>query len=175
MGNSVVTGLIDPYKMAKRHMSLQDKVAISSLCRASKILASDDGEVSYRVTFSIDSEDLCVIDGAIRGIVTMCCQRCLQLFKRELHCKFTVSPVQNDAAAKMLPSYYEPVVTQNGKLDPLELLEDELILDLPIVAIHDSNDLDCRQSMEVETQEVNRPFQVLRTLQLNKKSQPAED
>lgn len=174
MSNST-SGLIDPYKMAKRHLTLQDKVAVASLHRANKLLASDEGEVAYSFDFSMDPEELCVINGELHGLLTMCCQRCLKNFKREVHCEFVVSPVNNDAEAKLLPSGYEPVIVQDGKFDILELLEDELILGLPIVAAHEADELDCKQSIEIMEQEVNRPFQVLRTLQLNKKSQPAED
>ncbi len=174
MSNSIV-GLIDPYKMAKRHMILQDKVAVAAMHRANKLLASDEGEVSYKIAFSTDLEDFCVIDGQLHGMLTMCCQRCLQPLKLEVLYKFVVSPVQNDAEAKLLPNGYESVIIQDGKFDPLELLEDELILGLPIVATHDSNELDCIQSIEIKAQEVNKPFQVLRALQLNKKSQSAED
>lgn len=174
MSNST-SGLVDPYKIAKRHLTLEDKVAVANLLRANKLLASDEGEVTYGFDFSMDSEDLCVINGELHGLLTMCCQRCLKNFKHEVHCKFVVSPVNNDAEAKLLPSGYEPVIVQDGKIDILELLEDELILGLPIVAAHDVDELDCEQSIGIMEQEVNRPFQVLRTLQLNKKSQPTED
>ncbi len=175
MSNSTF-GLIDPYKMAKRHMTLQDKVAVVDLQRASKLLASYAGEVVCQVDFSTDLEDFCVINGELHGILTMCCQRCLKNFKREVCCEFAVSPVKNDAEAKLLPSGYEPVIVEDGKIDLLQLLEDELILGLPIVAAHDDNELDCIQSIGIVEQELTRrPFQVLQTLQLNKKSQPAED
>lgn len=161
--------------MAKRHTTLQDKVAVANLQRANKLLASDAGDVVYQFDFSTDLEDLCVIHGELHGLLTMCCQRCLQNFKREVRCEFIVSPVKDDAAAKSLPSGYEPIILQGGMFDVLELLEDELILGLPIVAVHDENELDCIQSIGIVEQEVNRPFQVLHTLQLNKKSQAAED
>lgn len=174
MSNST-SGLVDPYKMAKRHMTLQDKVAVVNLQRANKLLASDAGNVEYKFDFSTDLEDLCVIHGELHGLLTMCCQRCLKNFKREVRCEFSVSPVKDDAEAKLLPSCYEPIILEDSKFDVLELLEDELILGLPIVAAHDDNELDCIQSIEIVEQEVNRPFQILHTLQLNKKSQSAED
>jgi uncharacterized protein len=161
--------------MAKRHMTLQDKVAVADLHRANKLLAAEDGDVTYHFDFSTDVEELCVISGELHGLLTMCCQRCLKNFKREVRCKFVVSPVKDDAEAKLLPNGYEPIILQDGKFDTLELLEDELILGLPIVAAHDDNELGCIQSIGIVEQEVNRPFQVLQALQLNKKSQSAED
>lgn len=177
-----MTIFVDPYKMAKRHETLQDRVAVSELARVKKLLASEAGVVNYQLQFGVDSENTAYIDGSLVAEMTFCCQRCLQPFVREVKCGFVVSPVLNDKEAKLLPSTYEPVIIQDDKLDPLELVEDELILALPIVAMHDVDALECKKSIDVSieqvednVQELNQPFSILRTLKLSKNSQSAED
>lgn len=178
-----MTVFIDPYKMAKRHESMQDSIAVALLPRVKNLLAAEVGEVKYQLAFGVDSEGFSFIDGKLSGFLTFRCQRCLQAFEQDLSCGFTVSPVANDSEAKLLPSAYEPVLLQDGKLDPVELLEDELILALPLVAMHAVDAPQCKKpidvSIEEETEskmsEVNQPFGILRSLKLNKKGQSAED
>ncbi len=43
-----------------------------------------------------------------------------------MECTFAVSPVQSYAAAEELSATYEAVIMLDGKIDLLELLEDEL-------------------------------------------------
>ena len=178
MSNST-TVFVDPYKMAKRHETMQDTIAVASFGRVTKLLANDTGTIKYHLSFGVDSEGVSYIDGKLNGFLTFCCQRCLQAFTYELNCDFAVSPVVNDSEAKLLPSSYEAVLMQDGKLDVIELLEDELILALPLVAMHAEDAPECKKSIDVSVEEkgeqTHQPFSVLSTLKLNNKGQVAED
>lgn len=174
---------IDPYKMAKRGETMQDSIAVSLLPRVKNLLASEVGEVKYQLAFGVDSEGFNFINGKLEGLLTFCCQRCLQPVEQDISCSFAVCLVKNDSEAKDLPSAYEPVLVDgDGNLDPIELLEDELILALPLVAMHAVDAPECKKPIEVSIEEtenkmqkVNQPFGILRDLKLNKKGQSAED
>mgnify|MGYP000573662146 CR=1 FL=1 len=173
-----MSGFVDPYKLAKRQQSMQGSFPVASMQRATKLLASDQRELTYSLMFDIDEDNCCFIKGELRAVLTMRCQRCMQTFEQELNCNFKVSPVPNDEAAKGLSVVYEPVVVFDAKLDPAELIEDELILALPIVAMHDIEDVACKNATELladKAQNLVNPFQVLQDLKLNKKGQKAGD
>lgn len=181
MSNST-TVFVDPYKLAKRHETMQDIVAVARLPRVNKLLASETGTVQYHFNFGVDSENVNYIEGKLSGSLTFCCQRCLQPFTYDLASSFAVSPVVSDSEAKLLPDSYEPVLINDGKLDPIELLEDELILALPLVAMHAEDAPECKKSAEIPVEgsddtmpKTHQPFSVLSTLKLNKKGQSAED
>ena len=108
---------IDPYKLANQCSDLRGKVAVADMVRASKALAADQGELQYEVLFVRDEDKRCSIAGQLQGTLIMCCQRCLQPFQHMVVCKFLVSPVISDHDAKLLPSNYDPVIVQDGKLD----------------------------------------------------------
>ncbi len=171
MSNSA-QGLLDPYKMAKRHQSVQGEIALKDMVRANKLLATDDGAVEYSLKFAEDADGICVISGELSGAVTVCCQRCMQNFVQLVHGEFKLSPVVDDKATKLLANDYEPVLLADGKFDPNELLEDELILALPIVAMHQEGSLACKTTASgyvesrVQEPEVENPFQVLQTLKV---------
>ncbi len=111
----------------------------------------------------------------------VCCQRCLQPFAYEVTCNFTVSPVNDDKAAKALPEQYDPVMLLDNKINLLELIEDELILSLPQVPMHDLERADHRQQCrELENkvdavQGLSNPFQILQKLKLSKSSPEVDD
>ncbi len=164
-------GLVEPYKMAKVEQALEGELALSSMPRVGKLLASDQGSLAYKIDFAIDGHGLCVISGELHGLMNVRCQRCLRTFNHQVGCTFMVSPVKDDLGAKELPDDYEPVVLVDGKVSLPELIEDEIILAMPIVAMHAVTDSACiQQEVETETQvEPKNPFQVLQALKLNNK------
>lgn len=162
---------IDPYKLAAQHRSLDGKVLVADLLRANKLLASDHGELAYNISFATDADNVCVMTGMAQASLTLCCQRCLQQFTQTVDCDFTVSPVNNDSEAKALPSCYEPILMQDGKVDVIELLEDELILALPQVPMHapDVCKVKVADAQIDQAQEMNHPFQILQMLKVKKR------
>lgn len=176
MSNSTL-GAVDPYKLAKRQQSLQGELAVAAMLRAQKLLATKNGMLEYEISFDMDKEGVCAIEGNLRGALEMCCQRCLQTFKRPINVQFMISPVVSDAEAKALPSSYEAVLIQDGVINLLELLEDELILELPLVPMHEDDEIciPAKDNMESMEQELNHPFQILQNLKLKKNGPMAED
>lgn len=168
-------GFVDPYRMAKNKQTMQGSIPVARMLRATKLLASDSGELTYSLLFDADNDGCCYIAGELHGALMMRCQRCLQTFLKEIKCSFKVSPVLNDAEAKELASDYEPVIVEDDKLEPASLIEDELILALPIVVMHEIDQQGCKKILADKTQELTSPFQVLQELKLNKKGQQAGD
>jgi uncharacterized protein len=72
--------------------------------------------------------------------------------------------------AKHLPKHYEPaIMDHNGNIDPWELVEDELILALPMFAYHVNGECEIKQpkadTEQVEvTEKDDNPFAVLQQL-----------
>jgi uncharacterized protein len=55
--------------------------------------------------------------------------------------EFSFSPVKNDDAAENLPSYYDAIdLDENGEVNLLALVEDELILAIPLIPMHKPED-----------------------------------
>lgn len=174
MSNSM-TGFVDPLKMAKMGQSLHGVIKVAAMPRVIKLLASNEGEVAYSLEFSNDEDGRCFIVGSISGGLSMNCQRCLATFVHEIECSFTVSPVLNDEEARVLTKEYDPVIVVDAKLALDELIEDELILALPIVVMHDQNHPNCKELVTTKEQELTNPFQILQELKLKKNGQQAED
>lgn len=91
------------------------------------------------MSFAIDNQRLAVLTGDAKVTVTLECQRCGKPFVQHVHTTYCFSPVRSDEQAEALPEAYEPIeVNEFGEIDLLALVEDEVILSLPVVPVHDS-------------------------------------
>lgn len=90
-------------------------------------------EVSFR--FSI-VESHPAIEGTLRGTIVMTCQRCMQSVRIALDESFQVLIVRAERADE--PGGYEPVIADPARLDLRWLAEEQALLALPLVPMHES-------------------------------------
>ena len=129
-----------------------------------------NGPVVYKLAFQRDVENHMFIDGECSTRATMVCQRCLDAVVVGVQGKFQIGLAFSDEKAKHLPKHYEPaIMDHNGNIDPWELVEDELILALPMFAYHAKGECEVMQpkadTEQVEvTEKEDNPFAVLQQL-----------
>ena len=136
MSNEIV---IDSISFAKKSESLQGKIAVARFERARESLASSDGELSFRLIGEMDSRRRPTLVLTISGKIALTCQRCLAEFQHELDIDSRLMLVASEAKLPDLDDE-DPdvdVVVASGKLNVLDLLEDEIILGLPLAPRHD--------------------------------------
>ena len=66
-----------------------------------------------------------------RGMVDIVCQRCLQVFPYPFQHQATIAVCPDEATAERLMNQYECIVAENGQINILEVLTDDLYLFLP--------------------------------------------
>jgi len=146
----------------------------------------DVGFANIELEFDEDDEHVLFIDGKAQASVYMTCQRCLEPMLVGLDARFLLGLVEDEAKADQLPKQYEPLVV-SGKSSSLPgIIEDELILSLPLVAVHEvdqcpastvvSNKASAQvegdgQGNEKEEDKLNNPFSVLSTLKKKGKTE----
>ena len=169
MLNGPIPPHVDPRKMADRGVTLQGELQLSSLERLCDPLADDAGIVRTKLVFGRDERRTAIIRSEIDVEVKMVCQRCLGLVVLPIHSECTYAVVKEGADSESLPKGYDVLEVGEDPLDLLTLVEDELLLALPIVPAHDPED--CQQpegldEPEPSENEVTRsnPFSVLAQL-----------
>jgi uncharacterized protein len=101
------------------------------------------------------------IDGALRGTVTLTCQRCMKPVEVALDERFQVLVVREERADE--PGGYEPVVADPTRLDLRWLAEEQALLGLPLVPLHEGDE--CNEvPAQAEDEIRQKPFQNLRAL-----------
>lgn len=102
-----------------------------------------------------------VADLSLEGAATLQCQRCMQAMELPLRSAVRVALLTSAADAGTLPEEIEPTLVPDGRVRVADLVEEELLLALPIVALHGAGECpaqagaDAREPARPETQ---RPF-----------------
>lgn len=171
MSEKFIPEHIDPYRFAEQSLSIEGSVKIADMSRLVTSLASNEGNANVQLTFGIDQQGLTFLKGHIKAALSLQCQRCMGPFIYEIISDFALGIVTTLDEANALPSHYEPVLSKEGSLALRELIEDELILNLPIVPMHAPNVCNVKLPLAgsgIEGETSDNPFQVLAALKAGK-------
>jgi uncharacterized protein len=164
--------LVDPVKNATIRSDYRGVVLSSEMPRLLGAVADIAKEIDVEVKFAKDEQGLSYFQGHMACLTSLICERCNEVFDHPLDVSFCFSPVQSvkEEVEDELPDVYEPVeVNDQGEINLFQTLEDELILSLPIVALHAEKD--CKQKRDKMSfgkiepaDERPNPFAVLKEL-----------
>lgn len=127
---------VDPIRFAKQQAALDDDIALKMLPRLQEIC--DQANKKMHVVLQFDQESrLYVIRGKIIGSMSLICQRCNCPMDFNIEVSFLLSPVISEERAKNLPTHIEPVFMENEIISVYEMIEDEILLVLPMVPKHE--------------------------------------
>ena len=139
------------------------------------MLVNSEGVVNIELAFGRDEQRLRTLKGKLSAELNLLCQRCLHPVNKTITSEFQLGIVMSDEQAQNLPRVYEPLLVEDEKLVLLDVIEEELILSLPMFAYHDDcepeeyNEGDIEESVESEVEETKEnPFSVLSELNLKK-------
>ena len=130
----------DPVLFAKRGRQLAGKIAVHDLPRVMELAPKSDSEITVSMSFSTSSLQFPMVKGTIEGEVVQSCQRCLGDAPVKIDGQFElllVNPESLDLASEEGHEIFEYV---GQHILTTALIEDELILSMPIVAKHESID-----------------------------------
>lgn len=173
MSEHTLPKTVDPLKYADQNKILEGSLPISIMPRLAEMLVDSDGQVDVKLEFDRDAQNYRILNGEIDTTVTLLCQRCLLPVAKPIKSKFTLGMVFSDEQAQNLPREYEPLLVGTEKLEISDILEEELILSLPMFAYHDACKNEHAPKIEDEQQstgnksdEKENPFKILSELNI---------
>lgn len=160
----------DPRRLAATGGTVTGDVPIAELTRLADRLTveygSNAGRAALRLRFDEDAQRQIRITGRVEAKLTLRCQRCLQPFEWAADQALNLVAVADEDAAAGVPRDWEPVIVPPEGLDPATLIEDELILALPLAARCERPEC-LRTSEDTETERRrDNPFAALANLDL---------
>ncbi|MCH2055052.1 MAG: 23S rRNA accumulation protein YceD [Thalassotalea sp.] len=169
MQNLKLPVTIDPYKSAQRRLECEGVFKLAEMSRLLEACESTSELIEVSFQFDVDELGLVVISGKGSASVGLICQRCNDEFAQVLEIDFQFSPVKNAEGAADLPSYYDAIeLDENGEVNLRELVEDELLLAIPLIPRHELNDCkaDADSTWGELPEELDKPnpFDVLKQL-----------
>lgn len=164
---------VDPYRLAEQGIQLLDqRVKIDDLSRLKVLVLPDDTKISVDLHFGVDEQGLTNLKGKVATKLKLQCQRCMEPFIYEIISNFALGIVNTLDEANELPDQYEPALVSEGALPLKDLIEDEILLNLPIIPRHTPEEckvkLPYRAAGGEITQEEKSPFHVLASLKGSK-------
>ena len=132
-----VPELLDAWRMVAARRRFDGVLPLSAMKRLQGSLVDNDGEVRYSIEFGRD--DVLQVPYAELTIDTalpLQCQRSLQPFLLPVKLVQRVGLVRSEEEEAALPPDYEALlVPEDGMLRPADLVEDELVLAVPLVPV----------------------------------------
>ena len=170
---SLIPEYLDLLQKADSGCDIEGVWPISRLPRLAELLVETEGDLVANLRIG-RLDKLRYLTGSVSCQLNITCQRCLETMELTVKSEFKLGLISNEAQADNLPEGYEPFLVGEDKTSIPEILEDELLLAMPLVAMHD---YDCSEYLqeqekrrtaeaELEAQEKvkNNPFSALKDL-----------
>lgn len=150
----------------ERNASYSGSWPVSHFKRLGGLVSSGTGEVEVELAFSRESS-IARLDGRITAQVEQVCQRCLHPFSQRIESEFHLALVESEDEIATLPESLDPFLVTGEEQSLAEVVEDELILSLPLVPRHDYACLESGDGIEgndMSGSDTYRPFAALKDL-----------
>jgi len=140
-------------------------VEVAALARLQDALFDQSGAIAYKLAGRVDQEGKPSLHLALGGELVLRCQRCLEPVRFRLDAVRTFLLVPADQALSDPADEAEDTeqLHADPKLDVIALVEDEVILDLPMVTRHTEGAC-VAPSPKLEAGKQESPFNVLAAL-----------
>ena len=175
MSDRPVPAYVDTRKIFLQEGGIAGTVALERLPRFRETLASDAGSVSVELEFTTNESGQRVILGRLRAEVDVICQRCLEPLGIVLQDDIKLALVKDEAAIKQLEADFDPWICPDIKLQLAGLVEEQLMLCMPIVSYHSTAECSTKLDYTLAPDSANgtsangrtNPFSVLKSLKEN--------
>jgi uncharacterized protein len=160
--------LSDVERLADRQADVTFEIPLSRLPRVQAQIAGAQGTVRGVAHFRREA-GYRVAELELDGEAKLVCQRCLAPMTWPLASEARVALVANEIDADRAPQEVETVHAPDDRIRVADLVEEELLLTLPLVPLHQSVD-ECKTSQDevpapeqsaAPVQETQRPFERL--------------
>ena len=155
------TERIDPLFLVRTRRRYQGALPLSNMQRLSELLYDTEGEATFDLFFRLEGKVPAVI-GHVSAKLALQCQCCLKATQWVIEREVNLGVVASVDEASLLPEPYEPLLMDNEKTTLSDIIEDELILGLPLIARHSGCEMALASNEEKSPEE--KPFAILAEL-----------
>jgi uncharacterized protein len=156
---------VDIVEFARQSSVLEGEIGAEDLPRLHDVLVAGEQRLRYELRAGWSSRREPQITCTIEGLVKLECQRCLGIYEHQIKAHSTLVFVSDESKLPPIEEEDESVdyVVADKRLNVSLLLEDEVILSLPLAPRHTKGE--CEQSLRHPMeQETSSPFAALTKL-----------
>ena len=156
-------------KQAERNVTLEGAMPLVKLERLSEVLCGNSGELFAKLHFT-SSTGYLGLHGGVEASLELICQRCMKPMKHVVSGQFKFGLMTSEGYEDKLPPDAEPYLLEGDEQSVIEILEDELLLSIPIAATHQNECSEFLRQQDEERRvekEKSNPFAVLKDLKID--------
>ena len=136
--------------------------------RLAPLLSGTEGRIQVELGFVPASRGIVLIDGTVDAAVRLICQRCLEPFRLDTRSRVRLAVLPAAVDEPELEADYEPLVADGGRISLFALVEDEILLNLPLAPMHPREVCPVQLDTGAAESSKNNPFAVLKGLKPGK-------
>ena len=141
---------VDPVRCAEKRLEYSGIMKRRFLGRLSDMAESVDGDASVTLAFGKDPSGVFTMRGTASAPVTLICERCGEPFPYTLRAEFSYACSARQLRDLGAEDIYDAVeLDEFGDLSLYGIIEDELILALPMVPKHDISECSVKDDIQV--------------------------
>jgi uncharacterized protein len=133
--SSALPEIVDAWRMVNARRSFQGKLPLAAMKRLASSLAAVDGEVVFDLEFDKDALGIPYLQVKANTALPLICQRTLELFALPVKIDTRLGLLTKEEDEASLPADYEPLLLTDGGLNLADVIEDELILAVPVIPV----------------------------------------
>ena len=153
-------------RQVELNRTIEGDYPLAKLGRLAESLVNNEGVVAVKLEFGRCVGFACLKATASAKLLVKC-QRCLEPMKTEVTGDFKFALVNSEEEFELLPEEFEPYLLEGEEQSIIDLIEDELLLCLPMVTAHGNacSDFMTDQDKAIKkAKEAEHPFAALRAL-----------
>ena len=158
---------INFFNFAKKEAKLDGDYKISELSRLTEIASNENEKVKVNLSFRLENGRIPCVEGIIKSILVLDCQRCLDSLQVDLKVSFNIAFARNEFQADSLDDKFEIyLIGDDEELETKDLITDEILLSIPMAPSHD---FDC--GLETDKGDIveevrEHPFDALKNIKI---------
>jgi uncharacterized protein len=156
--------IIEPEKIAISGNGLIGELALRNMPRLTEIVLIGSEMAKYHLAFLKCDNGIIQIKGEISTSLMARCQRCLNQMTLNLTIPVNIGVISSHEESELLEDEMEPFLAEDKEVSLQELIEEEILLSLPISALHAEESCPVKQDVNEEITNRVNPFEVLKSL-----------
>ena len=133
--------LIEPRKQAQLQAVYYGSVRLNELPDLKDVVNSIE-EIEVRLALYVAEQGRRVAEIDIRGNLQVTCQRCLSPCDLAIDTHSLLAIIYSEDEVGDLPDSYEPWIVPDAEANVYDLIQEEMLLNIPAVSYHEENCID---------------------------------
>jgi len=170
--------ILDPIKAAKEERKIHQTFTFSHLPQLHHCIMDGSYHFDFIAQFRYENHKA-LLDGRLSGTLMLVCQRTLEPYEYIFDAPLYLGFVTDDRFFKNFPENYEPYVYHDNQINLVELIEEEILLLIPMIPKKPLSDCQDQQNTsycgvfetsDIEKPDKPNPFAALKALKPTKKN-----